>query len=340
MMSRHAHIAPRRSSRAGFTLIELLVVITIIAILAGLLLPAVQVVRIAAKNTDCQNRIRQIGLATLHCEHTHGALPPLHSGASTTWYASNTFTQPYMGSASGKKGFTLFCWILPYLEQQALFDAANYNVGTKVTNSQFPGMFQTPVDAFHCPMEPHPNGENGPGMCSTRRGSAHVWAYGNYAANFYCFSRPKLSNTNQREQSASQLTVFADGQSNTIMFGERYSTCGNTGDQNTAGGNLWADSNGEWRPIFCVENYNKSSKRYWPVYPPATDTALPLPCEKFQVAPDWVLECDTTATQSGHPQGINVCLGDGSVRFLAKEMDDVIYARACDPRDGQALSDW
>ena len=309
--------APNR--RRAFTLIELLVVIAIIAILIGLLLPAVQKVREAAARTTCANNVKQIGIAFHALHDTYGVLPPLVAPSSGTALAVK-------GPYNGAVGFTVFDWLLPYIEQASLYNIANRNVNTAVPGSLGAGtVYATPVKTYRCPAEPQPAGQVGDGMGSTTNGSAHLWAISNYAANYYVFGTPNAATTADREQGRNLLSVMADGTSNTIVFTERYGTCGNTGQANSAStyGNLWSDSNSVWRPVFCINNASKS----------ATAAGYPA-CPSFQVQPSWVNNCNSIQPQSPHTGGIMVGLGDASVRFLSAGTNPTVWARACDPQDG------
>ena len=320
-------------SPSGFTLVELLVVIAVIGILIGLLLPAVQAARESARRINCTNQMKQVGLATHQIHDVYGALPPL---VAPSYYERLSATSPYTPDASkGAMGFTVFNWLLPYLEQQALYTAARFDVSTAVVQSPTPQLYAQIIPTYVCPSDPAL--EDGRG--GTIYGNATRWAVSSYAANYHVFGNPSYNVTNiyeglilaRRHEGAAVIpNSFPDGTSNTICYAEHYGTCGSMGDPNAKGtlGNLWSDSSSGWRPVFCITNPSRVAQ-----------VAGYIPCAKFQISPDWFRDCDHTRTQTMHPGGMQVALGDGSVRTVGIHVDEKVWATACDPRDG-APFDW
>jgi prepilin-type N-terminal cleavage/methylation domain-containing protein/prepilin-type processing-associated H-X9-DG protein len=133
-----------RSTRRGFTLIELLVVIAIIAILIGLLLPAVQKVRAAAARVQCQNNLKQMGVACHNYHDSHGGLPPAF-----------IIKAKFVTTSTLDPGTNAHAWgtlLLPYLEQDALYK--QYNINKLYFNQG--AVISVPLKAFRCPSSPTP----------------------------------------------------------------------------------------------------------------------------------------------------------------------------------------
>ena len=135
-----------RKTLPGFTLVELLVVIAIIGMLVGLLLPAVQQAREAARQMQCGNNLKNLGLASLNHESTTKALP---SGGWFCWYVGD----PDRGFGPNQPGNWQYS-LLPFLEQNALFQLGSDGDPVGVSSNQKNGAkqcVQTPLAVFHCP---------------------------------------------------------------------------------------------------------------------------------------------------------------------------------------------
>jgi prepilin-type N-terminal cleavage/methylation domain-containing protein/prepilin-type processing-associated H-X9-DG protein len=328
MWQKEATSNATRLPLGGFTLIELLVVIAIIAILIALLVPAVQRVREASAIAQCTNNLKQIGVAVHAINDVMKYLPP--AAAPDGWTATRYAAPPYNGY-----NWTCLAWLLPYIEQGALYK--------KLTKGDSPpglycgGQYMTPVPTYLCPSDA--STDQSTGLSFTTYGSANEFAVGNYAYNYLCFGNPE-GNHNAVSVDAgciegrSQLgTTFVDGLSNTVFFTETYGSCGSSGSpaSTSSAASLWADSTTPaWRSIFCQNTADRSIQN--PGY---------TVCALFQVQPQMFRTCDPSRAQSPHAGGINALLGDGSVRFISGNIDPKVWASACDPRDGNPLgADW
>jgi prepilin-type N-terminal cleavage/methylation domain-containing protein len=294
-------------ARKGFTLIELLVVIAIIAILIGLLLPAVQKVREAAARSTCTNNIKQLSLA-------------LHNFAG-----ANDNKLPYacqrVAVIGGQRN--MFSSMLPYVEQDSLYRLGLTGANQTIWDNAVPGVTSNvfrcaTIKGFQCPSDP----TNVNGFAANQ---VNGWAGTSYAGNFQLFGispvqvQPSAGNT---WSSRYNIGNIPDGTSNLVAFTERYMACGSTG-------NLLHWPGGDWGPnSWGVTFANSPWGGNW--------NQIPM----IQPNP-WASACDPSRPSTAHSGVCITGLGDGSVRGITASISQVTWQQAITPDDGQVLGqDW
>jgi len=311
--------------RAGFTIVELLVVIAIVGVLVALLLPTVQTARESARRTQCQNKLKQIGLAIHSLHGVKKSLPPLSARHNNV---GHNFS-PY----SGVRGATVFFWLLPHLEELALYDQGRVGGGlwtSRISLTELDAMAiaDAPIFPFICPSEP--TDAPATGRATTTNGFGHLFGATTYTANYLVFGAPEASTEILRIQGRKTFNHLKDGLSKSILFAECYSSCGSAGAPNagTMTGALWGDASHNWRGCFCV---NRDDQR--PLDQGYTQ------CLMFQSAPHWFQSCLRDRAQSPHPGTMNISIADGSVLSVSAMFSDLVWAQLCDPRDGAVIVD-
>ncbi len=323
------------SRRSAFTLIELLVVIAIIAVLIGLLLPAVQKVRSAAARMSSMNNVKQIMLANHSFHDVNGIIPPL----------SAVLVNPPL-SAAGTQPVSGYVWILPYIEQDNVYNLAMANGGawpapganTQADRTAGLGASAKKIKTYLSPRDP----SNPQDTWTEANGG--TWAHSSYGMNHAVYGVPndpvanvdvisKVTKGNARFN----LLSITDGTTNTVGVAEQYAVCGAaqvTGGSDAFNHKLWA-YNLTWTypqaPYFdtrLMTNLNTGT-----LVITATMTATPP-----QSSPT-VANCNFYGVQA--VDGVCVVgMMDGSVRGVPPSIDQTVWCRLLWPNDGFVIGDF
>jgi prepilin-type N-terminal cleavage/methylation domain-containing protein/prepilin-type processing-associated H-X9-DG protein len=320
-----------RNDQSGFTLVELLVVIAIIGILVALLLPAVQAAREAARRAECQNKLKQIGLAILQYEDTKGQLPPGRLGCDNASQSQYCTSGPEQSAASG------FVMILPFMEEQALFDSLKIDTigiwlhkgGWMSTwffvNPPAKTGIETVLAGHRCPSD---RAEERISKFPDRPELNP--AVGSYAFVMGSLGRssggvgPKVKFNNNglfMYARTFQLRQVTDGLSKTMLAGETHDghVYAQDASENQGFYNLWSRAGRHKTSLRNTEN---------PLNAALTATATGLPC---------TVDVDG-AFGSYHPGGAHFVFGDGHVEFLSESIDLDRY-QAISTRAGEETID-
>lgn len=297
--------------RSGFTLIELLVVIAIIAILIGLLLPAVQKIREAANRMKCSNNLKQIGLGFQNYHATYDRFP---SG-----YISGAPATNAEGTGPGWGWGTM---LLPYVEQDNLFRQINLNLDiAHATNAT---ARTTALNLYRCPSD-SPKGDTftvvdgGGGTITTVAFANYVGVGGTFEVTGY----PDTDNGVLFRNSQIRIADIIDGSSNTIFVGERQSskapmTTWVGAITNCVNPPLIATYDDEGPPTLILTNTGV-----------AADARVPNnPLDHVE------------DTSSRHPSGVVFLYGDGSVRFLRQTLNPNVWVALGTRAGGETIGDY
>jgi prepilin-type N-terminal cleavage/methylation domain-containing protein/prepilin-type processing-associated H-X9-DG protein len=280
--------------RRAYTLMELLVVIAIIGVLIALLLPAVQQVREAANRTACSNNQRQLALAALYFHDVNNQLPPAFGS---------------LGPAYGIYWFHL----LPFLEQDTLYQKSRSVNSYAASNNQ---VYATVLKVFGCPSDPSLDD----GRVYDELGTG--WGGSSYAANIWLCAIFDATGFVSPAGGARIQADIPDGASNTILHGEKYTTCTNA--DNPFGGSSWS--------YYRLDGGPNLWSGMWIADEQSMFLRQPTPFRG---------NCDPNFASTPHGSGMVVSLCDGHVRIVSASISPRTWWYLNTPAGGDVPgNDW
>jgi prepilin-type N-terminal cleavage/methylation domain-containing protein/prepilin-type processing-associated H-X9-DG protein len=306
----------RRS--AAFTLIELLVVIAIIAVLIGLLLPAVQKVREAANKAKCENNLHQMGVAFHEFEGINGQFPP-GLGATGDKMLPGMPNYQYQTMPANLRFCSWHTHLLPYLEQTALYDGIHPQ-GPSI----WPLLIGSKVGAFGCPSDPN----NGMLFGGQYPSTSYFGVRGIDRPQGWCDTGDPDAEGILFWRSNVKIVNVTDGISNTLLVGEHAIIPFTT----TYDGTWYATTNEvmdiEYGAGGVVWGVNPSTnQKAWSTWPLPGGFTCPQPVHYDEPYMP-INTCNYNKFWSYHLHGCNFLFADGSVHFLPYTADPIMPALA------------